>query len=144
MATFRPGKPWWRLKLTSSHTVTAHDLVIAWDAADGQDPTVWSGGTDITIPTSGLYVLGGTVQRNSLAAVQALGFLVRQNGNELSRTQQVQTANQIGLQVVTMAELVDGDVITYQVKGASAGANYNVQSPGTSCWGARIGPVRWT
>ena len=143
MATFRPGKPRWRLRRTTDFTLTggAHD--IPWQVADFDDEAEWDNSTKITIQRSGLYVVAFHLSLGTTASNGTPTVYVGVNATTFTQLRGSTNTLSQGLGLTTLLELATGDTV---IVGAQRHSSASSTLQGVNCGfsGTRIGPVRWT
>jgi len=139
---FRPGKPWRRLRYTSTPAAISSLATITWHAADSDGDWSTSDLTTTVVGLSGLYLITGGYARSSSSGSSTVVVNLLING-VFVRGGRAPNVNAIAsdANASVQRQLVAGDTITMK---AQSGTGAVVLPNACGLEITRIGPVRWT
>lgn len=145
MPAFRTGYPRLRLGLSTRKNSPPSPWPIEWDVLQYQQAAVdmWTPAvrTDVVIQRTGLYLCTGGIAVAALLTSLFSALNVTRNGTSIGGQRQVTNGAVVQVNVNTVAELQQGDVL--QLVAFTNGADI-LAAPQTLFTVTRIGPERWT
>lgn len=114
-----------------------------WEQAVFDDVAGWNGSTDYVCDRPGLFLVGATVRRSTVATAATSAVRVRNNGVTVAETQMISTTASVTITCVGLIEVAAGDVVTCNPSLVSVGTG-NLEAVNSVFWGVRVGPVAWT
>lgn len=142
MTLFRPGKPYWLGKRTSTFPYVAPSGIVTFNSieSDGLFGASTSG-SQVEIGVAGLWVVMVRLRRIAGAANGSFQAVAVLDGAEHAKTTALTSTGQTGSCASFMEQLEVGQVVQAKVL---SGASSSLDTLGTGLELARIGPVRWT